>query len=237
VLTFDYRGFGASEGQRWTPWPHEQVRDVRNALSFLAQQAGVDARRLGVVGISMGGGHAISAAAEDERVGAVVAIEPVTSGIRWLRDLRREWEWRVFQERMVQDRARRVTGGESARVSLYEIMVPDPETKVVMDALAKLRPGLETEPQFSLATAEALADYRPELLVDRISPRAVLFIHGAADVLVAPEHSSIAYAFAGDPSRLELVAGMGHTNWQSPKHPIFGQVAELTREWLELHLG
>ena len=38
TLAFDYRGFGASEGPRWRLFPHEQVRDVRAALSFLAGQ-------------------------------------------------------------------------------------------------------------------------------------------------------------------------------------------------------
>src|SRR5205823_5635650 len=35
ALTFDYRGFGASEGPRWRLIPDEQARDARHALTYL----------------------------------------------------------------------------------------------------------------------------------------------------------------------------------------------------------
>jgi dipeptidyl aminopeptidase/acylaminoacyl peptidase len=45
---------------------------VRDALSFVARQPGVDANRLGLVGTSLGGALAIAVAADDRRVKAVV---------------------------------------------------------------------------------------------------------------------------------------------------------------------
>ncbi len=236
ALTFDYRGFGQSEGPRWQPWPHEQVRDARAAVTFLAQQPQVDPERIAVLGISMGGGHAISAAAVDPRIKSVVAIEPVTDGRRWLRSLRREWEWRAFQERLAQDRAARVTSGESQRLSLYEIMVPDPDTRMILDVLARMRPELELEPQLPLAFAEALAEYRPEAVVDQIAPRGILFIHGDLDLLVSPDESRQAAARAGEPKRLVVLPNMGHLNWQKPGHPIFAHIVELATGWLHEQL-
>ena len=34
ALTFDYRGFGGSEGTKWRLIPLEQIDDIRNAVSF-----------------------------------------------------------------------------------------------------------------------------------------------------------------------------------------------------------
>ncbi len=33
VLGFDYRGFGGSEGTKWRVMAHEQVEDIRNAIT------------------------------------------------------------------------------------------------------------------------------------------------------------------------------------------------------------
>ncbi|AWN51067.1 dienelactone hydrolase family protein [Methylobacterium sp. 17Sr1-1] len=48
------------------------VGTVRDALSWLAQQPGVDAERLGIVGISLGAALALETAASDGRVRAIV---------------------------------------------------------------------------------------------------------------------------------------------------------------------
>src|SRR5262249_21206985 len=70
ALIFDYRGFGQSEGARGRLFPHEQVRDSRAALTYLGEQGDIAPGRLGMLGISLGGGHALTAAAADRRVRA-----------------------------------------------------------------------------------------------------------------------------------------------------------------------
>src|SRR3989304_2932277 len=48
-LVFDYRGFGASDGEpRQDIDPHAQVTDYRNAISFARQLPEVDGERIGV---------------------------------------------------------------------------------------------------------------------------------------------------------------------------------------------
>ena len=116
ALIFDYRGFGDSEGPRWRLIPQEQVNDVRAALTCAANQPQVDPERLAVLGVSLGGSIAIVTGAVDRRVGAVVAIQAMGDGERWLRSLRPHWEWLEFRERLVQDRSQRVITGQSARV-------------------------------------------------------------------------------------------------------------------------
>jgi len=62
VLSFDYRGFGRSEGK---PTLDGVVADARAALAAARRQPGVDAQRLIVLGQSLGGATAIRALAQD----------------------------------------------------------------------------------------------------------------------------------------------------------------------------
>lgn len=75
TLAFDHRGFGESEGE---PRQHEdpagKLQDLLDATSFLAAADGVDADRLGCVGICLGGGYAVRHTAFDPRIRALVTV-------------------------------------------------------------------------------------------------------------------------------------------------------------------
>lgn len=230
ALIFDYRGFGDSEGARWRLIPNEQVSDVRAALTCVADQPHVDGERLAVLGLSLGGSNAIAAAALDRRVGAVVAIESVGDGERWLRSLRRHWEWGDFEARLRDDRSARVRTGQSARVDPLEIVVPDPDSRAFLEGLYREFPQMKCE--LPLETAEALTEFRPEALVDRIAPRPLLLVHGAADRLVPVDESRRLYARAGDPRTIEVIADVGHFDWLMPGHPGFRRVTDCVVSFL-----
>jgi uncharacterized protein len=72
TLLFDSRGFGESGGVAMTGGWWGDL-DIAGAVDFLARQPDVDPSRIGVFGLSMGGEEAISAAATDSRIKAVVA--------------------------------------------------------------------------------------------------------------------------------------------------------------------
>jgi cephalosporin-C deacetylase-like acetyl esterase len=81
-------------------------------VTLLSSRPEVDASRIGLVGISLGGSHAIYTAGLDERVHAVAAIAPVGDGHRSLRGVRRYWEWIEFLAKIEADRTARVLGGK-----------------------------------------------------------------------------------------------------------------------------
>lgn len=231
ALTFDYRGFGESAGPRWRLIPHEQVSDIRAALTFVAAQPQVDPERLAVLGISLGGSHAITVGAIDSRVEAVVAIEPMGDGERWLRSLRRHSEWLDFVTQLATDRARRVLTGESERVDPLDIVLPDPDSKAFLAAVSQEFPQMQCE--LPLETADAILEYSPESVIDQLDPRPLLIIHGDNDRLVPAEESVLMIELAGDSAWLELVPGMGHFDWVLPNSPGFARVTELVMDFLE----
>ena len=72
VLLFDRRGEGASEGDgNLFGWDGE--RDIYAALDYLEQRPDVDPGRIGGIGLSVGGELMLQAAAEDDRLAAVVS--------------------------------------------------------------------------------------------------------------------------------------------------------------------
>ena len=76
ALVFDHRGFGESGGEPDLFHPARQLEDWRAAIEFARALPGVDAERVATFGSSMGGGNALAAAADDERVAAAISQVP-----------------------------------------------------------------------------------------------------------------------------------------------------------------
>jgi pimeloyl-ACP methyl ester carboxylesterase len=82
ALVFDYRHFGASGGQpRQLLSIGRQLDDWRAAVAHARGLEAVDPDRVAVWGSSFGGGHAVSIAAEDPAIAAVVSQAPFTTGL------------------------------------------------------------------------------------------------------------------------------------------------------------
>jgi dienelactone hydrolase len=72
VLALDPRGTGESDGVG-NAWGWHGPVDIAGAVDWLSARPGVDPDRIGALGLSMGGEEAITAAAGDPRLHAVVA--------------------------------------------------------------------------------------------------------------------------------------------------------------------
>jgi fermentation-respiration switch protein FrsA (DUF1100 family) len=74
TLAFDHRGFGESGGRRAHEDSQGKLADLRAAVSFLLAHPAVDPGHVGAVGVCLGGGYAVRAAAGDPRIRAVAGI-------------------------------------------------------------------------------------------------------------------------------------------------------------------
>jgi uncharacterized protein len=73
---------GASGGQpRNVDKPAFRIEDIRGMADFITQYAGVDAKRLGLLGICGGGGYSLKAAQTDKRFKAVATLSMFNSGV------------------------------------------------------------------------------------------------------------------------------------------------------------
>lgn len=81
TITADAAYQGASGGEpRHTDKPASRIEDIHGMADFITQYVGVDANRLGVLGICGGGGYTLKAVQSDKRFKAVAALSMFNSG-------------------------------------------------------------------------------------------------------------------------------------------------------------
>jgi pimeloyl-ACP methyl ester carboxylesterase len=80
VLLFDLRGHGESEGVRYSLGEYEP-RDVVGAVDFAQKKAGIDRKRVAIIGESMGGGSAIMTVKADPTIGPVITDSAFADGL------------------------------------------------------------------------------------------------------------------------------------------------------------
>ncbi|MGE3918701.1 MAG: alpha/beta hydrolase [Hyphomicrobiaceae bacterium] len=232
VLTFDYKGWGTSEGTRARLAPLSRVADVQAAMTFLGLQDGVDEERLGIYGTSYGGATVVWTAAIDSRVKCVVSCVGIGNGARWMRSVRRPDEWVDLLAKSKKDREARVLTGKSEYVERSEVLLPDRQSAELAAAARKNNPNaVNTIP---LEYIDETLQFHPEWVVDKIAPRPLLLITTDDDRLVPPEESVALYAKAGEPKKLVTLKGWGHYEVYAGR--AFDEVMGETVAWFQQHL-
>ena len=230
VLSFDYRGFGGSEGPKWRIMALEQVDDIRNAITWVEAQPEVDPGRIGIWGTSNGGAHAPYVAGIDERVKAAVGQVGYGDGWDLIMDGRSEEERRALLERLRDDRRKRVlTGtGEAATV---DVLLGSSNTRKFFNEALKVMPDLYSE--IPWASAEKTIEYRPIDVVDRIAPRALLLIGAEQDELCKFDGYRRLFERAGEPKKL---VGLPITHYEVYGPPWLEKTARMAIEWFDQHV-
>ena len=199
TLHLDYRYFGESEGQpRCRLVPRAQVEDVRNALTFLETVPEVDASRLALFGVSLGGSVAAGVAGLDDRVKALIAVACPS-------DLERVWsafpDFAKFRAKVNAARQKYVSTGEATHVAVPRILSSDPETCALL---------VEDQPNFPTwrleITFESLFDlfeFKPDEVASTIRG-AAMFLYGRTTALAAAQAGAAAGA-AEDGTKADCV--------------------------------
>ena len=232
-LTFDYRGWGESEGRdRGWVMPQWQAEDIRNGITYLQTRPEVDPNRIATFGSGgTGGGNAVYVGAIDRRVKCVVCYLGVSNGRDWLHSMRREYEWVDYLKRIEEDRKKRVLTGSGEVVSAREeIMVQTPERKTTT---IKKEVEEKIPEQMPLLCADAIMEYSPEAVVQQISPRASLFIAVENDAVTPEEQTVKLYERAGEPKKLVMLKQTTH---YGVYNDYFDEVAGAVVDWYDRYL-
>jgi dienelactone hydrolase len=184
------RAYRSGDGH---PYVFDTVADLLRTLDYLESRPDVDARRIGMIGISMGGQETWIAAALDPRVRVGVPVIGVNT-----------FAWTIARDRW-EARSRLLPQVyEAVRADLSE---PTVDRRVYQSVWERLTPGL-------------LDRFDGPELLPLIAPRPLLVLNGETDPLVpveaarlAAESARRAYAAAGVPERFrfEVAPGVGHT--------------------------
>ncbi|MEM1340332.1 MAG: nuclear transport factor 2 family protein [Bacteroidota bacterium] len=77
TLTFDFTGFGESEGQPRQVEDYQlKIQDIRSAVDFLEAHKNVDSQRLSGLGVCASSGYMAHATAQDDRIKNLVLVAP-----------------------------------------------------------------------------------------------------------------------------------------------------------------
>ena len=111
-------------------------------------------------------------------------------------------------------------------------MVPRFDVVPMQEHLRKnLSPSAQME--VSSDTARSMFEFKAEEVIHWLSPRPVLFLHGADDTVTPTEQSIRLWELAGQPKDLILVTGTDH-------FPLAGdnpRVLSMLKGWLDLHFA
>ena len=236
VFGYDYVGFGKSDGKRNRHRPLEQAQNTYDALTYMQTVPGIDPERLAIYGTSFGCANGIWVTAHDERVKCLVTSVGVTDGYEWMRSIRRPWEWLAFKDRVLKEAQKRVVSGEGTLVPNGEIMLRDPESQRQRDMHAQAGHTFQSEER-DIESAEAVMRYRPDWVVDKISPRPVLMIYAEHDKLVPPVQQLSAYEKCGEPKKLVMLPKSGHYDSYEFRNTVTCQITYTeTIAWFKQYL-
>jgi dienelactone hydrolase len=231
VVTFDYRGWGPSEGRvvltrpavRGKPGqpftaevkeirevvdPLDQTTDLLNVLHWVHGEKQCDAGRIGLWGTSYSGGHVVYAAARDARAKALVSQVPALDS-RWV---------------VASAAARKYTHEQATKRARGEIGYPKPGSRFGLDG--RTLPGAPI--------LERMRNYAPVEDVGRAAGCAMLFIIAEKEELFDNKDQGIkAHARARGPRKLVTIPKITHFGIYREAR---AQAQKLAIGWFDEHL-
>jgi pimeloyl-ACP methyl ester carboxylesterase len=234
-LTFDYRGFGFSDGERGRLVPSEQVEDVRAAVDYATCRPDSAWRTVVLLGWGLGGALVIAEAADDPRVAAVVSVNGLADGYRTTRALHDDASWAALVERFDEDRVQRLRHGRSGLLPAFDLVRLQGATRQYVETELYKDSGFGFPVTYQ--SSEQLLRFSVEHLVGRIAPRPLFLAHGAVNDLYQPAESERLYELAGEPRELHVLEGVGHSEWMHDSNETFRRLVGLIDDFLRRSLA
>ena len=217
TMRFDMPGCGDSEGERGRLICLEQVQATSDALTTLAEHAGIDGARIAVAGSSFGAAVAVYTGGVDKRVAAVISSGGWGDGERKFRGQHTTPEaWAKFTKMLEAGRHNR-----SLMVPRYDI-VPIPQ---------HLRGHLAANSvqAFAWETVRSMYDFRADDVVAGMKGRPLLLLHSSVDSVTPTEQSIEMFKRAEQPTDLHLFAETDHFMFAESNT----RVRTVLLDWLE----
>lgn len=232
-FSFDYRGYGESEGPRFRVILEEQVRDIRSAVAVAMASKRIDHDRVFLLGWAMGGGLVIDAARELEGVSGICAVNGLYDGADFQLWHRGEHAMSTFRSRIADERLRRAVTGIREYVNPFDIYPLDTVTQEYVTSSLEVLDAYEAS-VCSFELAESLLRWS----VQHIAPSMripLLLVHGDNNALHPPRQASRLKDVYGGPANLIWLDDAGHTEWMLDDHPTFQKLCGHVHGWLESH--
>ncbi|MBW6532782.1 alpha/beta hydrolase [Sphingomonas sp. RRHST34] len=241
VLTFDATHQGASEGEpRALEDPAQRVEDFKGAMSWLTSQAGVEASKIGALGICASGGYVIQAAAGDPRIRAVATVVAVDVGrqIRVGADGQQEpGVLKALLEHAAEARTKSFDGREIDHLPIFPenesvARSSDTHTFEGWDYYCTSRASHpRSAKSLTWDSIDRMATFDAFHFAHLIAPRPLLFITG--DRAVTAWMTSEAFERAGEPKHLHTVKGASHVDLYDQRDYVSDAVKRISAFFID----
>jgi len=221
-LAVDMHGHGESGGERFHVNMTEWVADVRAALDYLSNHAGIDPSQMGALGLSSGGTAILETALVDERLSFLVAMDATVRNTMPL-----PLTWCLHGLNLVAKLKKRMTGRDLRlrMIKLFQFI------HVVTDFERKMRANPKSTAAFESFPFPGAAQ---AFFVDTIkrAPKIkapTLVLWGEEDQLDPPKTARMLYKALTCKKAICIVPGNGHLGHLDKNR---GKVFALTAEWI-----
>jgi hypothetical protein len=240
VLTFDTRSFGESEGTpRFHYDPNEIIDDYSNAVSYLLTRDDIDRDRIALVGVCMGGGYAVSTAARDKRVRAVVSVGGGYNIGGTFQQFLGPDGFAAYFRKINELVGKQYTTGEIQYIptiaqSLSDAVpvaaMPNPEAYSYYDRTSKAD-APNWSATMTAASLQPYFIYNSIVHAPLVAPTPLLIVHGTKDTALLPEYAQQAYDAAIGPKELVWIETHNHIELYD-QDPYVSEACRQVLEWL-----
>lgn len=230
-FAFDYRGFGASEGERGRVVLDEQVRDIIYATSFAEGDARIDPDRIVLLGWGMGAGLVLDAARELMGIIGLIAVNGFYMGKRIQLAHRGPKGFMEFRDLARSQYAHRARGGDADWDDPFHFYPLDPQSRAYVDDVLSRHRHYNRE-RYSRDLADSLLRFHPEAFAPHMRTP-LLLAHATRNALHPYTEAESLFAAYGGPKEIYWIYGAGHTEWMHDDDPRFQALGRRIVSWLE----
>lgn len=231
TITFDYRGFGDSEGERGRLVPALQIADILSVLAWAKAQPALDANRIGLWGTSFGGCHIFGAAASNPDVKCLVSQLAFADGEEIVTGKLDATEKAAFMATLEKMEQKRQSSGKEMFVAITRVLNDD-ESKTFFEENRQLFPAMDIKIPF-LTVLETLR-YKPAVNAAKVTCPTLVVVAGQ-DSVNPPEQGRALFEAAGaTEKRLFVAEHARHYDVYSGHH--FASVIDAQIAWFAAHL-
>jgi uncharacterized protein len=244
VLAFDSRSFGESEGAPRAHYdPNEIIADYCNAVSYMMTREDIDPDRVGVVGVCMGGGYAVSTGARDKRLKAVVSVAGGYNiggtfqqfmGVEGFASYYRKVNELVMKQYRTGEVQYIPTIAEGLSEEVPVAAMPLAEAYAYYDRTSKADAPTWSR-TMTAASLEPYFIYNSVVHAPLVAPTPLLIIHGTKDLALLPEYAQQVYDAAIGPKELVWIDTHNHIELYDQDPYVSEACAHIVR-WLAPHL-
>lgn len=231
TLTFDYRGFGESLGERGRLVPSMQIEDIVTVIDWAANRDEFDGQRIMLWGTSLGACHVFGAVLQRPQVKCIVSQMGFADGESIVTGSMTPEEKQAFISTLEKMLEKRERTGKEMFVSITKVL-GDEESKAFFDANKDKYPAMDIKIPF-LTVSETL-NYKPYLNAEKAACPTLVVIAGN-DTVNDPAQGKALYEAVGAQEKCLLVEpDAKHYDLYEGKH--FENVISQQIEWANKHL-